>query len=114
MIEDPVYARETRANRFSLAALSSLLLGLAVAPDLAVVYTRLYAITNSIPLQWVMLIQAFVVPVAGLACGIVAVAQRRRLWWLGLIGLILNALAMVFLLLSLAKTIFPRKFSELP
>src|SRR6266478_9064981 len=104
MTHRPEYASETRTSRFSLAALTSLLLGVIAGPDIVFVYTRIHDVTPSIPLQWVILIQMPVVPVGGLTLGIVAVTRRRRGWWLALIGIPLNALAVIFLLASLAMT----------
>jgi hypothetical protein len=101
----PQYGRETTTRRFSLAALGSLLLGIVAGPDIVWAYTRIYIVTASVPLQWVIFVQMFVVPVTGLTLGIISVSRRRRMWWLGLFGIVLNALAILFLSASIAKAV---------
>ena len=82
----------TPARRTSRAGIASL-----CAPFLALVLILLVGHlkirATSVPVALlVFAVPMLVLPITGMVLGVVAIVGQRRLWWLGILGLLLNGL----------------------
>ncbi|HEY2588126.1 MAG TPA: hypothetical protein VGI81_20450 [Tepidisphaeraceae bacterium] len=83
------YGSANARRLLSRSAIASVACGVIAFPSL------LYGLsvpagTLSSTTAWLYRGSLFAIALIGLACGVVALAVRRRLWWLALVGVILS------------------------
>jgi hypothetical protein len=84
-------------RRWSLAGIASVPMGAAVIFGMAVIAH--YGLPPTMPplTRWLIVGPQHTVALLGLVLAIVAIIGQRRLWWLGIPGILLNALPLMVL-----------------